>query len=393
MKLAVISLSKDTPDDKGSIGLLPLFSGMIVDQQIRSAMIAGVEKIILLSPTMNGAVLQYVDNLQRQDFDIEIVRAGQDLVQFSSAGDMIIYISDGIIPSNQLARSLSDAGGELIMVAKDSQQVVDFERIDQSDRWLGIAKLDATRLSEFIDLPSDWDVGSALLRKAVQSDCRRQEITEADLLGGMVSNLTDQSDAMEFAKAQIKNVDGHQTNFLERFATWPLIRTILPQIWKSPPAHGYLGLVILFCASAALILALTGFSTVFSIVFLFLGILLTYARKKIHLFSDSKKQRDIMAVIFGLAVIATLGIIIVQNSQVSALPANLTILALTVGSVHLAHQNSRVSRWNLVKPDTALLLLILLSFSIFGAFMFGLYLASLISMSHLLLKQNEHKDQ
>lgn len=392
MKLAVISLSKDTPDENGSIGLLPLFNGMVVDQQIRSAIAAGAEKVVLISPTMNSTVLQYVDNLQRQNFDIEIVRTGQDLVQFASTDDMAIFISDGILPNVELSSIMSEADSELIFVAKDSQQVIDFERIDQNDRWLGIAKLNASRLSEFIDFPQDWDVGSALLRRAVQSDCARLEITEFDLLDGMISNIADRSDVGEYAKNQIKKVDNRQSNFLERFVTWPLVRIILPQIWKAAPVNSYFGWAVLFCVSLALTLALSGFATVFTILFLFLGVLLIYIRKKVQLFSNYKKQREILAVATNLAVIFTLGVVTIQNSQEITLPANLIILALGIGSVGLAHQNIRESKWNLIRPDTTLLLSILLCFSVFDGFMIGLYFTALMAMFHLLLKQSESDD-
>lgn len=387
MKLALISLSKDAPGDFGSIGLLPLFDGLLVDQQIQSVRIAGAEKIILISPTMNSTVLQYVDNLQGQGVDIEIVRSGHDLVQFAAPENEMIFLGDGILPAKKLFEQLAGVEDELIFVAPDSEQVTDFERIDRSDRWLGIAKLNASRLSNFIDLPEDWDVGSALLRGAVQSECRRETVEESDLSHGAISILTNEGDVSNFSQKHLQDVPGDRRNFLEKFVAWPLTRAILPGLWKTPAVHRYVGWGAPITAILAIGTAFLNLPIAVSIGLLIAGMMFLYVRKNIEILSNSSKSLDVLAIATYCIAITALFFLIVRDSIPVSLPANLVVLALGLGAVHLAHQNNKKSKWDLVQPDNGLLLTILLGFSVFGSFVIGIYAIALLTMVYLLARR------
>ncbi len=393
VKLALISLSKDLPDNSGPIGLLPLFDGHVIDQQIQSVVNAGANKIILVSPTMNNMVLQYVDRLQGQGIDIEIVRSGHDLVQFVAPENELIYLNDGILPDRSTIEKLSSFQGEIIFVTPESPQATEFERIDRNDRWLGVAKLKTSRLSEFIDLPEDWDVGSALLRGAVQSGCIREVVTESNLSDGAVSVLTDDTDISKFSKKCLQYVGGNRRNILEKTLVWPFTKTLLPRLWKAPSARNYLG----WAAPAAGILAgcliLLKLPVVAAIALLILGMLIVYIYGKIGVFSNFNKGIDgvfVATLIISIIVIA--GITIQQSIPVS-MPANLVIFALVIGTTWLIHRNTVETKWDLTKPDIGLSLVILFGFSIFGSFTLGIYVIALLGMAYLLISQFDQTDE
>lgn len=387
VKLALISLSKDTPDNFGPIGLLPLFDGLVVDQQIRAAQRAGAQKIILVSPTMSGAVLQYVDKLQGQGIDIEIVRSGHDLVQFAAPENDLIFLGDGVLPDGAMVEKLSGLSDEVIFVAPDSEDVSDFERIDRNDRWLGIARLEASRLSGFIDLPEDWDVGSALLRGAVQSECRRELVEDVNSPDGVISNLISQSKISEYSAGHLRQAKKGRGNFLEKTLTWPLTKALLPSLWKAPAANNYLGWAAPIAGILAGFLVVMDLPVSAAIALLILGMILVYVRQHIQIFSNLAKGIDIAAVAVYLIAIVVIFSIIIRDSIPVSLAANLVIFAVGLGSVWLVYRSNRKSKWDWIKPDIGLSLIILLGFSLFGSFMSGIYVIALLGMAYLIVSQ------
>lgn len=392
MKLALISLSKDMPGNSEPVGLLPLFDGLLVDQQIQLVVDAGVDKIVLISPTMNNSVLQYVDELQRKKIDIEIVRSGHDLIQFATPENALIYLNDGILPSRETVRKLSSFDEEAIFVTPDSQQVAEFERIDRDDRWLGIAQLDASRLSEFIDMPEDWDVGSALLRGAVQSQCYRERIEETDLLDGAISVLTSETDTAKFSKLCLQNVNTKHGNILEKWLIWPIAKSVLPSFWQAPSVRDYLGWATPAAGIIAGGLVLFNLPITAAIALLAIGAFLLYIRRKYRIYSIHNNKMDAIAIGFNILSIAVVSIIIMQQSAAGSQLPNLVVFALAIGSILLIYKNEIVTKWTLIKPDIGMALITLLIFSLFGAFMLGLYVIALWGMGYLLVSQFDLKD-
>ena len=384
MKLALISLSKDSPDGSGPIGFLPLFDGMLLDQQIEWVKRAGVERIILISPTMNSQVLQYIDQRRGQELDIETVRSGQDLVQFSSPENDILYLDDGILPSDAMTKKMADHRGEMIFVAKDTDFFADFERIDRNDRWLGIAQLDAEKLSGFIDVPEDWDVGSALLRGAVQSGCQRIILNEQDFLAGTVSRLSNEGILAQYSRQRLKQATSGSGNFLQRWAVWPFTRAVLPKLWKAPQASTYLGWSALVAAPLAALMPLLNLPVSASLALLLLGSLMLSIRNRIRLFSGISGTKDLVTATAGLLTGLALFSFVWRSSIPVSLIPNLVIFALALGSVWLAYRVREQSKWSWIKPDILLSLTVVLVFSVTGSFMPGIYGVALLAMFYLL---------
>lgn len=384
MSLALISLSKDTLDNSVPIGLLSLFDGYLLDQQVRIAIDAGAEQLILICPTMNGAVLQYVDRLQREGIDIQLVRSGKDLVQFAEPDGKILYVGDGILPGKTLIAQLAGLHDERIYVVNDADEYADFERIDINHRWLGVACLNAARLSGFLDLPEDWDVGSALLRGAVQSDCKRELMKDAEFADGAISYLKNDETVADYARDRLHDRRYKKSNFLERLIIWPLSRALLPRLWRNPNAERYMVLTSGFLSIMAGIVAYFVSSTVAPLALLIIAALLLAIRGHITLFSGITRRFDGEA-IAGYSVIGliTLFAIIRESSGVTLAP-NFVIFVLSCGTLILAEQTKRNTRWNWIKPQITLALIILLGFTAFDSFFAGLYFAALLGMLFLL---------
>lgn len=384
MKLALISLAKDDLDGTGPIALLPLFAGTLLDLQIQAAQRFGCEKFIFLCPVTHGALLQKIDEMKQQGLDAEYVRSPSDLVQYASDQDHIVYIADGIIPNDEIVGQLSGAPQELLFTVLHAEEYQEFERIDLNQRWLGIVSLNAARLVAMIDIPDEWEIGSALLRTAVQADCPRAIISDRRMGSGAISHIQSEISAAQYTRRKLREMPGEKDNFLNRFLLRPLIKRSLPRLWTRKTAPQYLQIFSLAAGLAGIATAAFGYS-IPALGLLFFGSVAQFARTSMVQFDSVVKIRDWTAMALDVIVASGVGILLLQASDAITIMPNLVIFALLLAHLLLLRAAPGNIRFALIRPDLRLVLLILLVTSIFGPISYGIYAAALYSGLSLLL--------
>ncbi|MGB5724343.1 MAG: hypothetical protein WBM39_07990 [Parasphingorhabdus sp.] len=391
MKLALISLAKDDLDGNGPIALLPLFDGTLLDLQIRAAQRFGCEKFIFLCPVTHGALLQKIDAMKQQGLDAEYVRSPSDLVQYASDQDHLIYIADGILPNPEIVDQLSGAPQEVLFTVLHGEEYQEFERIDLNQRWLGIVSLNASRLSALIDIPDEWEVGSALLRTAVQADCPRAIISDRRMGSGAIAHVQSEVSAEQFTRRQLRNMPAQDGNFLNRFLLQPLTKRSLPRLWKKKAAPQYLGIFSLTSGIAAVITAVLSYP-VASLALLFFASVAQFARAAMVQFGNAVKIRDWTGQALDLLATSVVAILLVQASDGTTLAPNIVVAAVLLAHLLILKAGPVNKRLALVKPDMRLTLLVLLVATVLGQFAFGLYGAALYSSLLLLFDRYLTKD-
>lgn len=384
MKLALISLAKDDLDGNGPIALLPLFAGTLLDLQIQAAQRFGCEKFIFLCPVTHGALLQKIDAMKQQGLDAEYVRSPSDLVQYASDQDHIVYIADGIIPNDEIVGQLSGAPQELLFTVLHAEEYQEFERIDLNQRWLGIVSLNASRLVAMIDIPDEWEIGSALLRTAVQADCPRAIISDRRMGSGAISHIQSEISAAQYTRRKLREMPGEKDNFLNRFLLRPLIKRSLPKLWRRKAAPQYLQIFSLAAGLAGIATAAFGYS-IAALGLLFFGSVAQFARTSMVQFDSIVKIRDWTAMALDLIVASGVAILLLQASDAITLAPNLVILTLLLAHLLLLRAAPENIRLALIRPDLRLILLVLLGASIFGPISYGVYAAALYSGLSLIL--------
>ncbi len=384
MKLALISLAKDDLDGTGPIALLPLFAGTLLDLQIQAAQRFGCEKFIFLCPVTHGALLQKIDEMKQQGLDAEYVRSPSDLVQYASDQDHIVYIADGIIPNDEIVGQLSGAPQELLFTVLHAEEYQEFERIDLNQRWLGIVSLNAARLVAMIDIPDEWEIGSALLRTAVQADCPRAIISDRRMGSGAISHIQSEISAAQYTRRKLREMPGEKDNFLNRFLLRPLIKRSLPRLWTRKAAPQYLQIFSLAAGLAGIATAAFGYS-IPALGLLFFGSVAQFARTSMVQFDSVVKIRDWTAMVLDVIVASGVAILLLQASDEITIMPNLVIFALLLAHLLLLRAAPGNIRFALIRPDLRLVLLILLVTSIFGPISYGIYAAALYSGLSLLL--------
>ncbi|NCO48987.1 MAG: hypothetical protein GW850_03900 [Sphingomonadales bacterium] len=378
VKLALISLAKDDLDGHGPIALLPLFAGTLLDLQVNAAQRFGCEKFIFLCPVTHGALLQKIDAMKQQGLDAEYVRSPSDLVQYASDQDHIIYIADGILPNDEIIEQLSGAPQELLFTVLHAEEYQEFERIDLNQRWLGIVSLKASRLVAMIDIPDDWEIGSALLRTAVQADCPRAIISDRRMGSGAIAHLQSEISAAQFTRRKLKNMPARKDNFLNRFLLRPLIKRSLPRLWTKKAAPQYLQIFTLFSGLMAVVAAVFGYF-VAALGLFFAGSIAQLTRASMVQFDTALKVRDWTGLALDLLVAAGVAILLLQASDVMTLVPNLVIFTLLLAHLLLLKTGPDNIRLALLQPDMRLVLLILLLTTIFVPISYGIYAAALYS--------------
>lgn len=384
MKLALISLAKDDLDGTGPIALLPLFAGTLLDLQIQAAQRFGCEKFIFLCPVTHGALLQKIDEMKQQGLDAEYVRSPSDLVQYASDQDHIVYIADGIIPNDEIVGQLSGAPQELLFTVLHAEEYQEFERIDLNQRWLGIVSLNAARLVAMIDIPDEWEIGSALLRTAVQADCPRAIISDRRMGSGAISHIQSEISAAQYTRRKLREMPGEKDNFLNRFLLRPLIKRSLPRLWTRKAAPQYLQIFSLAAGLAGIATAAFGYS-IPALGLLFFGSVAQFARTSMVQFDSVVKIRDWTAMALDVIVASGVTILLLQASDEITIMPNLVIFALLLAHLLLLRAAPGNIRFALIRPDLRLVLLILLVTSILGPISYGIYAAALYSGLSLLL--------
>lgn len=369
--------------------MLPLFDGNILDKQVESVLNMGAEKIILLSPIMHAGLLRYVDTLKHHDIDAEIVRDAGDLGQYASPSDDLVFLGDGIFPGEEIETSLAARQDELIYVVANADMYSGFERIDLSHRWLGIALFKAARLDEISQIPEDWDIGSALLRTAVQSGCDRKLVPDPDMQADAVPQLLDADMSAAYAKRQLGNIHIPKQNFLDRYIVWPLMRKALPLLWEAHDAKKYIGIASLACAVIAVGLGLIVWP-VASLALLLIGALTVLLHDRMSIFASGHDKHHLTGPIFYLLGAAALTVIVVRNAQPAVLYADITILAVIFGHLWIIRTIPDDTGLDWIKPDILLILSILLIATALGYFAIGLYAAALFCTGYLLITQSQH---
>ncbi|MEP2102263.1 MAG: hypothetical protein ABJP02_12220 [Parasphingorhabdus sp.] len=389
MRLALISLSAENSAGNKPAGLLPLFNSNILSRQVQSARQMGAEKIILLSPTIYGDLLQYADGLKNSDIKVDIVRNAKDLQDYKSQGEDLIFLSDGVFPDRSIEQKLSRQSDELIYVVSNADNYENFERIDLTHRWLGIALLKAERLAEIAEIPDDWDIGSALLRTAVQAECKRELVSDADMQADAVPQLLHAEESTAYAARQLRGMELPKQNLLDRFLIWPPMRKIIPLLWKSPSAKTYSGFASLGAAMVALVLGLLSWP-VLSLGLLFVASIVHVLHDRISILSSQDRKTDLMGLCFRLLAAIVLTVAVFRQASADSLFADITILLLLFGNLWLIFTQSENSRISVIIPDTPLILLILFLATALGAFSIGLYFSALFCLLFFIVGQRDH---
>ena len=203
-------------DDSGGLrALYPLAGRTLVEYQVRCAAAAGAAPVVVVVERLPGALNEALDRLRQEGIPVVALSDSQEAASRFEAGIPIVMIADGLAPDFAALASLAEHVDPTVMLVPDDEAHRQFERVDASNRWAGLALVDAPTLGSTVAMLGDWDLQSTLLRRIVQSGARRISASEGSS-GGLLAGRPE--DLAGFERHLLVATRGARPDWASRYA-------------------------------------------------------------------------------------------------------------------------------------------------------------------------------
>ena len=225
-------------DDSGGLrALLPLAGRTLVEFQARCLAASGAAPLVVLVERVPPALNEAFDRLRTEGISVIAVSDGGEAASRFEAGSDLIILADGILPDMGDLERLLEEGGSAILTVPDDESHLEFERIDGTNRWAGLARGDANMIGATAAMLGDWDLQSTLLRRAIQGGSRLLKSSDAEGRGPFLAKNEDGVASYErrliVASRAVREdwVSRYLLPIIEEFATEKLMETAVRPSW------------------------------------------------------------------------------------------------------------------------------------------------------------------
>ena len=225
-------------DDSGGLrALLPLAGRSLIEYQARCLAVAGAAPLVVLVERVPPALNEAFERLRSEGISVIAVSDGSEAASRFEAGSDLILLADGIAPDMGDLERLLEEGGTAILTVPDDEAHSEFERIDGTHRWAGLARVDANMVGATAAMLGDWDLQSTLLRRAIQSGSRLLKSSDAEGRGPFLATSEEATAGYErrliVASRAVREdwVSRFLLPLVEEFATEKLMETGIRPAW------------------------------------------------------------------------------------------------------------------------------------------------------------------
>jgi hypothetical protein len=205
----------------------------LVERQARLAAGAGAALIVILVESFPAELVQAVERLRKDGLEVVTARSAAEAAAAIAPGMRLMLVADGFVGDRSHIERLMGVGRPVLLAVTDRGFDEKFERIDGDTRWAGLALFDADLLRDAALMPSDWDLQSTLLRRALQTGVKPLPLVDER----EAAELAIVERRQDFAELQRRILDGAAAgpkNWLSRYLLAPLERLATRSIMASP---------------------------------------------------------------------------------------------------------------------------------------------------------------
>ena len=193
----------------------------LIERQARLAAAAGVKRVIIMVETVPGELAAAIERLRREGLDVATARNAQEAAAALPGSGRMILMADGFVGARSHLDRLTEADRPALLTVADRGFDERYERIDGETRWAGIALVDAELLRDAALMPSDWDVSSTLLRRAVQTGVKPLAIaTERE--AAELAIVERREDFAELQRRMLSSIAWASPNWVSRYLLAPI---------------------------------------------------------------------------------------------------------------------------------------------------------------------------
>jgi len=228
----------------------------IVEFQIRQAVYAGAQHILLMVERMPRPLLECIDRLRRGGLAVDVARNAHDAIDFVHPDDRVLMIAPRVAVAPADAAILIGSAPLAVLEVSVSAATARLDIIDARRRWTGWAAFDGRFLREVGSTIGDWDLAPTILRQLLQA-------------GGVTTSaeaaiyLIDRPDDRRVLESSLReSADTPATGIGEALVTRPAARLGASLLADSGIRADWIGNAALALAVAAAVLGFTGWVTV-----------------------------------------------------------------------------------------------------------------------------------
>lgn len=148
-----------------------------IDFLLRRAQAAGASHAVIYTERVTEAILASAMRLRQDGIGVDIARTAADAAERIHPDESVLLISRDLVVAPARLSMLAGANNPTLLCVADDSAHADFELIDAATRWTGYARIDGEMLRRTVAMVGDWDLGSTLLRRAVQGGAQRLTLT------------------------------------------------------------------------------------------------------------------------------------------------------------------------------------------------------------------------
>lgn len=316
--------------DNAPIALAPLHGQPFLHHLVKSLERAGIKRFFIGVDAVPGALLSYCDAARTAGLDIDFVRNPGDLAQHVGDNALIWVQMADTLCDPILLKELVSSDQPLLATVDEQAGNQHFERIDLNSRWAGLCLLHRDSLASLKALPDGWDMGSALLRQALQDGVRRRVLPQKSVQSGALKKLVRPEDLPGAAIAS-PTIEDNAPKTLESLIFKPIATSLLAYVWMTPWSRS---LVEWLFPAFALISAI---SATLAHPYLAAGaaivaLLSAALRKQVRELEYRAAERDVQGLIAWSLLAATLGTLLYHSELSKAQSAFLWLSALTLSA-------------------------------------------------------------
>ncbi|HEX8623991.1 MAG TPA: hypothetical protein VF782_02815 [Allosphingosinicella sp.] len=233
MTLAALIAAYHEADDAGG-GLratLQVAGRTLLERQVRLALAAGAEPVVVVVERVTAALSEALDGLRAEGVSIVLARSAEEAGEAVHSNDRVLLVGDGLVAPEAVIARLVGLDGPAILVVPDLRVDDRYERIDAQSRWAGLALIDGQMLKQTASMLRDWDLQSTLLRRAVQSGARQISVRgEAEDELPLVAETSE--DLVELEAQIVAGAHVRRGDWVSRYLLGPVerlaTRTLMP---------------------------------------------------------------------------------------------------------------------------------------------------------------------
>ena len=212
----------------------------LVERQARLAAGAGASLIVILVETVPAELVQAVERLRKEGLEVVTARTAAEASAAVPPGFRLMLIADGFVGARSHIERLMETDRPVLLAVTDRGFDEKFERIDGDLRWAGLAVVDGDLLRDAALMPSDWDVQSTLLRRALQTGVKPLPLVD-EREAAELAIVERRQDFAELQRRILAGATSGPRNWFSRFVLAPIERIVTSGIMTSPTTPAAIG--------------------------------------------------------------------------------------------------------------------------------------------------------